>query len=121
MSRRPRSLGFALALFCAPAALSLSACEPVKLPHEQPGPPGCGKRDPRDTAPGMLSIAQKKALQENGSPSDVESNSLGGLNWLYRRSSGSVFGEQQTIEIYSFDEEGVLKGRDTQMVRKVGK
>jgi hypothetical protein len=119
LSSRPVLL--ALVLGAMPAVLVVSGCDPVKMPHEQPGPIGCGKRDPRDTAPGMLSVAQKKALQENGNPAEVRPNALGGLDWLYRRSSGSVFGEQQTVELFVFDVEGILRGRDTDVVRKVGK
>lgn len=111
-----------VALAVAPAVVVLPlACEPVKLPHEEPGPAGCGVRDPRDTAPGMLSIAQKEAYRQNGSPDEVRPNKSGGLDWLYRRSSGSMFGEQQTIESLSFDKDGLLVGRDTEVVRKLGK
>ena len=48
-------------------------------------------------------------------------DTISGGDWLYRRSSGSVFGEQQTVELFVFDVEGILKGRDTDVVRKVGK
>lgn len=102
-------------------AVAATGCEPVKLPHEQPGPAGCGKRDPRDTAPGMLSIAQKESYRQNGSPDEVRPNDKGGLDWLFQRSSGSMFGEQQTVEILSFDKDGILVGRETEVVRKLGK
>lgn len=120
----PRASGRLLRLVLAlsPAVVvALGACEPVKLPHEQPGPPGCGMRDPRDTAPGMLSIAQKEAYRQNGSPDEVRPNKSGGLDWRFARSSGSMFGEQQTIEILSFDKDGLLVGRETEVVRKLGK
>ncbi len=131
MSRTPHNLRpsswcaarlLRVVLAAAPAVVVLATgCEPVKLPHEQPGPAGCGMRDPRDTAPGMLSIAQKEAFRQNGSPDEVVPNKAGGLDWRFRRSSGSVFGEQQTIEILSFDKDGILVGRDTEVLRKLGK
>lgn len=108
-------------LAVTPVVVVASACEPVKLPHEQPGPPGCGMRDPRDTAPGMLSIAQKEAYRQQGSPDQVRPNKHGGLDWLYNRSTGSVFGEQKTVEILSFNKEGLLVGRDTEVLMRVGK
>lgn len=121
--RAPRTAARLLraALAITPVVVVASACEPVKLPHEQPGPAGCGMRDPRDTAPGMLSIAQKEAYRQNGGPDEVRPNKHGGLDWLYRRSAGSVFGEQQTIEILAFNKEGLLVGRDTEVLKKVGK
>lgn len=119
---RLRAAGLRLGLALGGGALALSAaCEPVKLPHQQPGPVGCGQRDPRETAPGMLSIAQKEAFRKQGSPDEVRPNEKGGLDWLYKRSSGSVFGEQQTVEILSFDVEGLLYGQRTELLRKVGK
>lgn len=105
----------------AALALAFSACEPVKLPHEQPGPPGCGLKDPRETAPGMLSIAQKEAFRQNGSPHEVVKNKHGGMDWRYKRSAGSVFGERQTIEILSFNAQGLLVAKDTEVIKKVGK
>ncbi|MFZ9887781.1 MAG: hypothetical protein ACO3JL_09790 [Myxococcota bacterium] len=111
----------ALRLWALGLVLALGACEPVKLPHEQPGPAGCGTRDPRSTAPGMLSVAQKEAFRLSGSPHEVRPNDVGGLDWLYRRSTGSVFGEEQTVEMLRFDKDGLLVGRDTELLRKVGK
>lgn len=117
-----RALGFAGALAASLGLAGLaSGCEPVKLPHQQPGPAGCGKRDPRNTAPGMLSIAQKETYRKLGSPDDVRDNDRGGLDWLYRRSSGSVFGEQQTVEVYQFDKDGLLYNQTTDVLRRVGK
>lgn len=123
---QPRAARTATRLLCAclalaPVVVAGVACEPVKLPHEQPGPPGCGMRDPRDTAPGMLSVAQKEAYRTNGSPDQVRPNKHGGLDWLYERSRGSVFGEQQTVEVLSFNAEGILVGRDTEVIMRVGK
>lgn len=119
--KRRRSSALLLAAWLGVAFLGTSACEPVKLPHEQPGPIGCGLRDPRETAPGMLSIAQKEAYRKQGSPNEVRPNERGGLDWLYPRSRGSVFGEEQTVEILSFDVEGLLYRQETEMLRKVGK
>lgn len=108
-------------ILLASALLTFSACEPVKLPHEEPGPPGCGMKDPRETAPGMLSIAQKTAYRQNGSPDEVVKNAHGGMDWRFKRSSGSVFGEKQTVEILSFNAQGILVAKDTELIRKVGK
>lgn len=125
MSLRARADSLTLSQAARVAALGLAlgcgACEPVQLPHEQPGPAGCGLRDPRSTAPGMLSVAQKEAFRLSGAPHEVRPNDVGGLDWLYRRSTGSVFGEEQTIELMRFNKEGLLVGRDTELVRKVGK
>ena len=44
----------------------------------------------------------------------MKPNKSGGLDWLFHRSSGSVFGEQQTVEILMFDKDGILVGRDTE-------
>jgi hypothetical protein len=110
-----------LSIMLATVFLAFAACEPVKLPHEQPGPAGCGLRDPRETAPGMLSIAQKEAYRQNGAPDSVQKNKHGGLDWKYQRSVGSVFGEQQSIETLSWSAEGLLAAKDTEMLKKVGK
>jgi hypothetical protein len=110
-----------LLLLLATVFLTFAACEPVKLPHEQPGPPGCGLRDPRDTAQGMLSIAQKEALRQNGKPDEVAKNDKGGLNWQYQRSVGSVFGEQVSVEVLIWDAQGLLVGKTTDVLKKVGK
>lgn len=122
LSRFAPSAAIALGLTLSGGlAVSLGACEPAKLPHQQPGPPGCGKRDPRKTAPGMLSIAQKETYRKQGSPDEVRENAHGGLDWLYKRSRGSVFGEEQTVEVFSFNAEGLLVGQDTEVLMKVGK
>jgi hypothetical protein len=99
----------------------LSACEPVKLPHEMPGPPGAGLRDPRASGPTTMSYAQNKMYRESGSPDELRDNDRGGKDWIYTRSSGSVFGEQQKVEIYSFDAQGLLVGSRTDLIRSVGK
>ena len=104
------------------AALLLSAaCEPVKLPHEIPGPPGSGLRDPRTSGPTTMSTAQNKVYRENGSPDELRDNDKGGKDWIYTRSQGSVFGEQQKIEIFSFDNTGLLVASKTELIRAVGK
>lgn len=122
LSSWTRALGLSGALAASGGLLVVAVgCEPVKLPHQQPGPAGCGKRDPRGTAPGMLSIAQKETYRKLGSPDDVRDNARGGLDWLYNRSSGSVFGEQKTVEAYSFDKDGLLYDQKTDVVMKVGK
>lgn len=120
-ARGSGSCAWFLAALLSAGSFVGTGCEPVKLPHQQPGPIGCGLRDPRDTAPGMLSIAQKEAYRKQGTPSEVRPNERGGLDWLYPRSRGSVFGEEQTVEILSFDVEGLLFRQETEMLRKVGK
>jgi hypothetical protein len=121
LSRLRCCVALPLALALTPLVALGLACDPVKLPHQQPGPIGCGKRDPRGTAPGMLSIAQKEAMRKNGSPDEVRDNDKGGLDWLYHRSAGSVFGEQKTVEILRFDVEGILVDQQTEVLMKVGK
>lgn len=102
-------------------ALSGAACDPVEMPHQKPGPPGCGLKDPRQTAPGKLSLGQKKILREHGAPGQVKPNENGGLDWIYRRRSGSVFGEEEQLERFVFDARGVFLGRDAELLYKKGK
>ena len=113
------------ALFCSALALGAvslgAACEPVKLAHEMPGPPGCGMRDPSNTAPPMLSVAQQKTYKAQGAPNELQPNSKGGLTWTYHRQRGSVFGEEQLVETFSFDKQGLLYDSKTDVVYKVGK
>jgi hypothetical protein len=97
------------------------ACEPVKLPHEMPGPPGCGKRDPSQSGPSTLSVAQNTTLKNMGMPGAVEDNDVGGKTWLYSRQAGSVFGETATIEAYVFDAQGLLVAQKTEVRKHVGK
>ena len=101
--------------------ITASACEPVKLPHEQPGPVGCGKRDPHGTAPGMLSVAQQTTIRNQGMPHSLADNDKGGKTWSYVRQAGSVFGEQETQEQFVFDDRGLLVQQKTELVRHVGK
>ena len=97
------------------------ACDPVTLSHEKPGPVDCGLKDPRTTAPGKLSLGQKKVLREKGPPGNIEPNKINGLDWMYLRRSGSVFGEEEAIERLSFDNRGVLKAQNVELVYKKGK
>lgn len=107
------------------AALSLTTvaagCDPVKLPHEMPGPLGAGKRDPRTSGPSTMSVAQQTTLRNQGTPGTVEDNDKGGKTWVYVRQSGSVFGEQETAEIFVFDDRGLLVEQKTELRRYVGK
>jgi hypothetical protein len=110
-------LFFALSL----ATLGGMACDPVQMSHQKPGPVGCGLKDPRKTAPGKLSLGQKKILRERGTPGQVKPNNHGGLDWVYLRRSGSVFGEEEQVERFVFDAQGVLLGRDAELIYKKGK
>jgi hypothetical protein len=110
-----------IVLVAAVFSLTMSACEPVKLPHEQPGPIGCGKRDPQSTSPGMLSVAQQTTLRNQGMPQHLVDNDKGGKTWVYTRQAGSVFGEQETQELFAFDDRGLLVEQKTELVRHVGK
>lgn len=103
------------------ALLWCTACEPAVLPEHKPGPANCGLKDPRETSPNMLSMAQKKWYQKYGSPDSVQKNEHGGLDWIYERSHGSQFGEQQEVETLSFDKGGVLKKAENRTLRRVGK
>jgi len=117
-----RRFGFGL-LFTAAASFAIPqmACKPAKMAHEMPGPAGCGKRDPRDTSPGMLSVAQKQVLRDTGSPFDVSDNNHGGKDWMFRRNNGSVFGEKETLIVYSFNAQGLLVEQRTDVLKSLGK
>ncbi len=104
---------------CAPIALA--ACGPVKMPAEMPGPLGCGRRDPRDSGPSTMSVAQNTVLKNNGQPGVVEPNDKGGMSWMYIRSAGSVFGESETAEMFIFNGEGLLVGTKTEIRKQLGK
>ncbi len=108
-------------MMVAVGALASTGCEPVKLAHEMPGPPGCGMRNPGDTAPAMLSIAQQKVYKAQGAPGQTQKNEKGGLTWSYEHSRGSVFGEEQVRETFAFDKDGLLYDQNTELLRKVGK
>jgi hypothetical protein len=115
-----------LALFVAvflvsPVVIATSACGPVKLPHEMPGPPGCGQRDPSQSGPSTLSVAQNTTMKNMGLPGALEDNEFGGKTWLYSRQAGSVFGESSTIEAFIFDAQGLLVGQKTHVQKQVGK
>jgi hypothetical protein len=103
------------------SAATLSACEPVKLPHETPGPPGCGLRDPSTAGPSTLSVAQQMTLKNQGPPMALEDNVHGGKTWLYVRQAGSVFGEKETAEAFAFDKDGLLKEQTTELRKYTGK
>lgn len=102
-------------------ALLLGACEPATLPRDLPGPAGCGMRDPRGTSPNMLSMAQKMAYNDNSAISEVRPNAKGGLNWIYRMTAGSVFGQQEKVVTLTFDKGGILLDTHTEMVSRLGK
>jgi hypothetical protein len=120
LSSRRTFMAVATGAVCA-AGLGLMGCDPAKRPEDEPGPAGCGLRDPRDTAPGMLSLAQKTALKKMGKPDEVAKNDQGGLDWIYRMKSGGVFGEEETVTALTFDAGGVLKASKKDLLRKVGK
>jgi hypothetical protein len=117
----PAMLRPAVLLVVALAVCSLSGCDPVKLPHEMPGPPGCGKRDPNQSGPSTLSVAQNTTVKNMGMPGAVEDNEHGGKTWLYSRQAGSVFGESATIEAFIFDARGLLVAQKTEVRKQVGK
>ena len=96
-------------------------CQKVELPRDRPGPPGCGMRDPNQTAPGMLSIIQQETHRGMGTPDQLLDNQVGGKDWVYFRSQGSVFGEQQSAETFRFNVQGLLVMRDTNVIKRVGK
>lgn len=119
MSRLPT---FSLLLALVLAALApAAACEPVKLPHEMPGPVGAGRKDPRNSGPSTMSVAQQTTIRNQGMPGLVEDNDKGGKTWVYVRQSGSVFGEQETAEMFVFDDRGLLVEQKTELRRYVGK
>ena len=101
--------------------VTATACEPVKLAHELPGPPGCGMRDPRQSGPSTMSVAQNTVLKNHGHPASAEQNEHGGRTWVFFRSSGSVFGEQEAADIFAFDAQGLLVAQKTEVRRQVGK
>ena len=115
-----RPILLAVVVVSAPVVVT-SGCEPVKLAHEMPGPLGCGKRDPNQSGPSTLSVAQNSTVRDMGMPGALEDNEFGGKTWLYSRQAGSVFGESATIEAYIFDAQGLLVGQKTQVQKQVGK
>ncbi len=110
------SLGFTLAV-----PVAATGCHPVKMPYEMPGPIGCGMRDPRESGPALLSVAQQQTLRNQGNPLDVTDNDKGGKTWVYVRQAGSVFGEQETAEEFVFDAQGLLVQQKTEIRKAVGK
>jgi hypothetical protein len=96
-------------------------CDPVTMPHEMPGPPGCGKRDPSVSGPSTMSVAQNTTLRNQGMPGVIEDNEHGGKSWIYVRQAGSVFGETETAEIFIFSAQGLLVAQKTEMRKNVGR
>ena len=113
-----RTLGLASALVVVVVAL---ACEPVKLPHEIPGPPGAGLKDPSSSGPSTMSVAQQTTIRNQGYPLQLLDNDKGGKTWVYVRQAGSVFGEQETAEMFVFDDRGLLVEQKTEIRKYSGK
>jgi hypothetical protein len=109
----------AAALLTVP--LAVGACEPVVLPHQVPGPPGCGMRDPSQSGPTTLSVAQQQVLRNQGPPQALDENEHGGRTWVYFRQQGSVFGERETAETFAFNAQGLLVAQKVETRRYVGK
>ena len=98
-----------------------AGCQPVKMPHEVPGPVGAGKRDPHTSGPSTMSVAQQTTLRNQGMPMQLQDNDKGGRTWLYVRQAGSVFGEQETAEMFVFDDRGLLIEQKTEIRKYSGK
>jgi hypothetical protein len=117
-----RRVAFVACLLAGAVSIgAVVACEPVKLPHELPGPPGCGLRDPRTSGPSTMSVAQNTVLKNHGFPASAEPNEHGGRTWVFLRASGSVFGEQEAADLFVFDAQGLLVSQKTEVRRQVGK
>lgn len=110
-----------VAVFVAFFAAFSAGCDPVTMPHEMPGPPGCGKRDPSVSGPSTMSVAQNTTLRNQGMPGVIEDNEHGGKSWIYVRQAGSVFGETETAEIFIFSAQGLLVAQKTEMRKSVGR
>lgn len=115
------SVVVAAAFFACSLCVGAVACDPVKMPHEMPGPPGCGKRDPSVSGPSTMSVAQNTTLRNQGMPGATEDNDVGGKSWIYLRQAGSVFGETETAEVFIFDAQGLLVGQKTEVRKNVGR
>ena len=114
-------LGLVVIVACSAGSIAFTSCHPVKMPNEMPGPLGCGQRDPRTAGPSTLSVAQNMVLKNQGTPGDVVDNDKGGKTWVYVRQAGSVFGEQETAEMFLFDAQGLLVDQKTEIRKSVGK
>jgi hypothetical protein len=101
--------------------LASAACDPVLLPHQVPGPPGAGLRNPRDSGPTTMSVAQQTTIRNQGFPMQLVDNDKGGKTWVYVRQAGSVFGEQETAEMFVFDDRGLLVEQKTEIRKYSGK
>lgn len=104
--------------FCA---VFTPGCGPVKMPHEMPGPPNAGKRDPSVSGPSTMSVAQNTTLRNQGMPGQLQDNEHGGKTWIFLRQAGSVFGESETAEMFIFDAQGLLVGQKTEVRKQVGR
>jgi len=98
-----------------------AACGPVKMPHELPGPPGSGMRDPRQAGPSTMSVAQNTVMKNNGHPVSADPNEHGGRTWVFVRSTGSVFGEQEVDDLFAFDAQGLLISQKSEVRKSLGK
>ncbi len=110
-----------VSFFCAVFATAGVGCGPVKMPHEMPGPPNSGKRDPSVSGPSTMSVAQNTTLRNQGMPGALQDNEHGGKTWIYVRQAGSVFGETETAENFIFDVQGLLVGQTTEVRKQVGR
>ena len=108
-------------LFALVLSVLVVGCDPVKMPYEMAGPPGCGMRDPSASGPSTLSVAQQTTLRNQGMPGELTNNDKGGKTWMYVRQAGSVFGEQETAEEFIFDAQGLLVAQKTEIRKSVGK
>jgi hypothetical protein len=109
------------ALFVPAFTLPMGGCGKVQMPHEVPGPPGSGLRDPRNSGPSTMSVAQQTTIKNQGMPLDMLDNDKGGKTWMYVRQSGGVFGEKETAELFEFDARGLLVSQRTEVRKDLGK
>ncbi|MDP2339668.1 MAG: hypothetical protein Q8O67_01815 [Deltaproteobacteria bacterium] len=116
-----RSLGRLLVVSLVLVTAALQACDPVLMPHQMPGPNGCGKRDPSEAGPSTMSVAQNTVLKNQGQPGHTELNELGGRDWTFVRQAGSVFGETETAEVFTFNAQGLLVSQRTEVRKQHGK
>jgi hypothetical protein len=112
---------FRVFLVVSVPVLAVAACEKVQMPHEIPGPPGSGLRDPAKVGPTQLSVAQQMAMKNHGYPSELIDNDKGGKTWVFRRATGGQFGEKDVAELLEFDSRGLLISTKTEVFKNVGK
>lgn len=101
--------------------LATIGCEKVQMPHEIPGPPGAGMRDPSTSGPTTMSVAQQMTMKNNGPPKQLLDNDKGGKTWVYFRQQGGQFGEKESAEMYEFDARGLLISTKVEVYKNVGK